>query len=63
MAERVIAGDLVYADLNDDSFVLLMEELRRRGWVLTPRSEDDPDKKTNPFLFRVQLKTVVPDNQ
>jgi hypothetical protein len=54
MAERVIAGDLVYADLNDGSFEDLMEELRRRGYVLAPRCEDDPDRELNPFLFRVK---------
>lgn len=60
MAERVIAGDLVYADLNDGSFEALMAELRRRGWVLAPRGVDDPDRQANPFLFRVKRDEPSP---
>ncbi len=53
MAERVIAGDVVETDLNDGSFVALMEELRRRGYKLQERAADDPEKQYRPWLFRV----------
>jgi hypothetical protein len=53
MADRALAGEVVTTDLNDGSFVALMEELRRRKFVLAPRAEDDPDRKRNPFLFHV----------
>lgn len=53
MADKVIAGDVVETDLNDGSFVALMEELKRRGYKLKERAADDPEKQYRPWLFRV----------
>jgi hypothetical protein len=51
MADRVMAGQVVDADLTDGTFSQLMEELRRRGMTLQPRDENT--KYLKPFLFYV----------
>jgi hypothetical protein len=51
MADRVMAGEVVTTDLNDDSFVMLMTELRRRGFEMAVRGK--AEQYLNPFLFRV----------
>lgn len=53
MADRVMAGNVVETDLNDGSFVALMEELKRRGYTLKPRAPHDMVQELRPFLFRV----------
>lgn len=52
LADSVVQGDVVEVDLNDGSFVALMEELRRRGYRLAKRSESE--KYLQPFLFKVE---------
>jgi hypothetical protein len=52
MADRVMRGDVVEADLTDGTFGLLMDELKRRGYGLAQRSE--VEKHLQPFLFRVK---------
>ena len=52
MADRVLRGDVVEADLTDGTFGLLMDELKRRGYGLAERSE--VEKYMQPFLFRVK---------
>jgi hypothetical protein len=47
----VVAGQIVEAALTDGTFSLLIEELRRRGMRLQPRTESM--KQSKPFLFRV----------
>ncbi len=56
MADRVVLGNVVEADLADGTFVALMNELQARGYVLQPRPESDPVKWLKPFLFRVDRK-------
>jgi hypothetical protein len=51
MADRVLRGDVVEANLTDGTFGLLMDELKRRGYGLAQRTE--VEKHLNPFLFRV----------
>ncbi len=51
LADLVIAGQVVEAALTDGTFVLLMDELQRRGLALQPR--DEIAKYMAPFLFRV----------
>ena len=51
LADMVVAGQIVEAALTDGTFSLLMEELRRRGMTLHPRTESM--KQSKPFLFRV----------
>ena len=57
LADRVEAGNTVDADLTDGTFSELMEELRKRGFVLTPRAKSDPVKWLNPFSFRVMKQS------
>lgn len=52
MAERIMRGDVVDADLADGTFVAVMEELKRRGWGLAERSE--AEKWLKPFLLKVE---------
>jgi hypothetical protein len=56
LADRVVLGYVVEADLADGTFVALMNELKARGYVLQPRAESDPVKWLKPFLFRVERK-------
>jgi hypothetical protein len=52
MADRVLQGDVVEADLSDGTFGLLMDELKRRGYGLVKRSE--VENHLQPFIFRVK---------
>jgi hypothetical protein len=52
LANRVERGDVVTADLNDGSFTLLMDELKRRGFQLATRTASE--QALNPFLFKVK---------
>jgi hypothetical protein len=53
LADLVMNGQIVEACLTDGTFVALMNELKRRGYVLMPRANNDPVKWLKPFLFRV----------
>ena len=52
LADRVLAGDVVEAELSDGTLGRLMDELKRRGYGLAERSE--VEKYMQPFLFRVK---------
>jgi hypothetical protein len=52
MADRVLQGDVIEADLTDGTFGLLMDELKKRGYGLAQRTE--VEKHLQPFLFRVE---------
>lgn len=53
LADMVMAGQIVEACLTDGTFVALLNELNRRGYVLHPRADSDPVKWLKPFLFKV----------
>lgn len=61
LADLVVNGQVVEACLTDGTFVALMNELKRRGWVLKPRAADDPVKWLKPFLYRVELDGTYRD--
>lgn len=61
LADLVMNGQVVEACLTDGTFVALMNELRRRGWVLKPRAADDPVKWLKPFLYRVEFDGTYRD--
>jgi hypothetical protein len=52
MADRVLRGDVVGADLSDGTFVLLMKELNQRGYQMTKRSE--ANRFLKPFVYVVE---------
>jgi|MudIll2142460700_1097286.scaffolds.fasta_scaffold67102_2 hypothetical protein len=56
LADMVMAGQIVEAALTDGTFVLLMEELKRRGMVLQQRTSNEKNMK--PFLYRVGQSSI-----
>jgi hypothetical protein len=61
LADMVVSGQIVEACLTDGTFVALMNELRRRGWVLRPRAEDEAGRWLKPFLYRVEFDGIYRD--
>lgn len=58
LANLVIAGQIVSASLNDGTYIALMQELRRRGYELTDRTEIE--KQAAPWTFRVAPVASIP---
>ena len=54
MADQILQGNVVEANLNDGTFTLLMDEFRRRGYELAKRSE--AERYRQPFLFKVKKR-------
>ncbi len=54
MADQILQGNVVEANLNDGTFTRLMDEFRRRGYELAKRSE--AERYMQPFLFKVKKR-------
>lgn len=58
LADLVMAGQIVSASLTDGTYVALMQELNRRGYELTVRTEIE--KQAAPWTFRVSPAESIP---
>ncbi len=54
-ADQVVHGQVVTTDLNDGSFVMLMAELRRRGYA--PVNRTPIERELKPFVVKVNLRS------